>query len=49
MALSRKIVYNNLLKRIPMNAGSLIATILRHDRKIASYKIALSAALMMWR
>ena len=24
-----------------MNAGALIATILRHDRKVASYKIAL--------
>ncbi len=24
-----------------MNAGTLIATILRHDKKVASYKIAL--------
>lgn len=33
--------YNFVARQPIMNAGTLIATILRHDKKVASYKIAL--------
>lgn len=34
-------VSEHVIRHANMNAGTLIATILRHDRKVASYKIAL--------